>query len=344
MLKPLVLYGLSTGINRGAGLLFLPLLTATYSIEEYGLYMLSLATAQVLVPILTLNGGGAIVREGLERPEDGRKLLWMFLGIALAAGGLAAGPVAMLDRTAHRWLTYAVVLGAIESAHELLLQFVRSRERPWAYLGFVTAKTAGLLGAALMARTQAWPLERLLAAQSAWYGGLTLFPLFLAARRRPGGGGIRFLDVFGYSVAAVPHTLAHGVMSNGSRWIIKALAGDAALGLYSVGYTLAQFLMLLNSGLSLALTPEVFKNYERWTAGTLRGRAIRRYTATAVLVVVAVLAGIEIDRRAFGLIGHYDPRLFVVTALVGMGFYFIGIYQFFTHYLFYLKRTGVLSV
>ena len=64
MVKSTLFYGITTGINKGAPLLLMPFLISVLSISEFGIYSLAQTLISLLTPVISLNGGAAILREG----------------------------------------------------------------------------------------------------------------------------------------------------------------------------------------------------------------------------------------------------------------------------------------
>jgi O-antigen/teichoic acid export membrane protein len=335
-------YGFCTALSRGAPLLYLPMLTSRLTLAEFGLFSLAQVLSYFLVPIISLNGAAAVEREGSVDIKAGAHLLTRFLVITAVVTALGALVVGALDRSEQGWVFFALLLAGTESLSLLALTWLRIQQHAWSYGILTILKVAGF--AALLVIVPEWTLESVLVAQTAWYGALALAVSgWLLIRNWTSVSTVLLAAVLPYTIPLIPHSAAQWLMSSSDRFVLKAFSGDEAVGVYSVAYTLASVLMLLNSGLALALPPHFFRNYERWISGDLRSRYIRGYSALALSCVTLVLTMVEVDRRSLGMLRTYDARVPVIIGLVAAGIYLLGLYLLYTNILSYHRRTGKLA-
>jgi O-antigen/teichoic acid export membrane protein len=101
-----------------------------------------------------------------------------------------------------------------------------------------------------------------------------------------------------YGLPLMAHELAHGVLTNLDRVLLKQITGDfAAVGIYAIGYALAmQVNVFISATLSEAFTPVVNRAYE--TGGSVAVRALkRRVLLPMTYAVVAIIAMLLVSGR-----------------------------------------------
>jgi O-antigen/teichoic acid export membrane protein len=344
LLKSVSVYGASTGLMRGAPLLYLPLLTATLPLADFGLYSLAQAVALLLVPVLSLNGAAAVEREGSEDAHAGDILAGAFLMIVCGLTLVSAAAVFLADDSRGDWLVFATLLGGLEAVHLLFLTLLRLRNHEALYAGFALVRVLGmvaLLSAGLLA---GWDLRAVLLAQTLWYATLVV-GIIVWLRPRASRAMISATHaVLPYTLPLVPHSAAQWAMSSADRVFVKMMIGEEALGIYAIGYTIASVLMLLNSGIALALPPIMFRNYAVWIARSQRQKFLYAYSAATVCIGLGMVALLELDRRFMHLIGTYDAVIPALVGCVTAGLYVLGVYLLFTNVLAFRRKTARLAI
>jgi O-antigen/teichoic acid export membrane protein len=150
-------------------------------------------------------------------------------------------------------------------------------------------------------------------------------------------------DALAYGVPLVPHAAAGFVLLAADRLVVTAELGLAQAGIYMLAAHLAQAAALLFDAINKAYVPWLF---DRLQSGDHRlQRQIVRYTYAwfAVLLAGALLAfalGPWLVRVVAG--ERYSAAASLIGWLV-LGQVFAGMYLMVTNYVFYAKRTGLLS-
>lgn len=351
MVKDVAYYGLGRGINVGTAFLLLPLLTDTLTLREFGLYNLAQIGVRLFVPFASLNGAAAILREGADDLARGIWLLRFYNLLVLSVTGCAWLVLTFAATHLEGWVLYVVLIGGTEALANQILALFRCAEKSGHYLAYVAAKSMGLFAVVVWAHEYGAGLGFILEAQ--W---VVFFVVFLAAagiveiRWRVSNVGKAMAPTDGvrpvlmFSVLLIPHSVAQWIMSGSDRYIIKILEGDAAVGAYSIAYTLGMVLMLLNSGLALALPQDMIKDYAKWCSRSSVLRLMFAYAALATLLAILVLAVLQLDKDSLGYLHYYDSELPTMVAVVAVALAMLGFYYFFGNYTFYFRRTGQIAM
>jgi O-antigen/teichoic acid export membrane protein len=162
----------------------------------------------------------------------------------------------------------------------------------WAGLR-VDGVLAGIAGATLLA-----------CAGAAAYLGRT------GARVRPRAvSGSAAREFAAYGVPAAAAALGGWVLSLSDRWVIEHFRGAAELGVYAVGYMLAnEVFKLVVTSMMMAVGPTLVRTWESDDRAQT-GVVLRAFTRTAVLLLVPMLAGILVLGRPMFLVVSTDEYL-----------------------------------
>lgn len=347
MLKSIIVYGISTGINRGVILIYLPVLLSVLTIWEYGIYSLTFVLSQLLLPMLSLNGSAAVMREGAEDSKEGFNLFFKYILITTIMTLLFSGIAYLtLNQTTYNWVVFSILLGGIEALHLLLLTQLRCLNFLWIYLIFILIKVVGFFIILLVLPLSGISLEKILVLQSFWYilvFILMMGILLLISRKEDFfGGRITLKVVIPYSIILIPHGISQWIISSSDRFIIKVFLGDADVGIYSIAYSIAMVLMLVNSGIALSLPQHLIRNYERWTNGDLRKKFISFYHIICVGIFFVVNLFLILDKRKFGFLTHHE-EISITIIFIWASLHLLGLYLLYSNYLYYHKKTGILA-
>lgn len=348
MLKSILVYGISTGINRGVSIIYLPILLTILTLSDYGLYTLTLALSQVLLTFVSLNGSIAVMREGAENVEKGFNLLIKYLFITFILTSLVGISTFLVTyTTAYNWIFFAVLLAGLEAKHLLILTQFRCMNYHWQYLIFTIIKVFGFLMILFLFFNNGSTLEKILIYQCLWYLTLFLltFTLFLIFTEKNifFKKNVLLKHVVPYSVILIPHGISQWIMSSSDRFIIKKILGDVDLGIYSIAYSIGMILLLINSGIALALPQHLIKNYSMWTKGVIRKKFIILYSLVALILFLIVNFILIIDKRSFSLIDYHE-YIGVTVTFIWASLYLLGLYLFYSNYLYYHKKSKVLAI
>jgi O-antigen/teichoic acid export membrane protein len=340
MKKDITLYAFSTAINKGSVLLFFPLLTQLLTLEDFGQWSLAIIVSNLLIPVMALNGSAGILREGSENTAAGFRLLYIFSVITVVIG-----TVSFLGATAAdspEWLVYATIIASVEAILLLALTVIRTQEKalPYFLINFLKALT--LLGLVLYAKEYFFSLSTLLLYHFlivAFFATVVLCSLY----RHYGTVVIAFKPIFIFCIALIPHGMSQWIMSSSDRVIIETMLGSESVGIYSLAYNVALILMLLNSGLCMALPTYMIRNYDNWISSGFDNLLIRYYTCVSLILYIFVMGLYLVDSKKFKYLGYYGDEMLLLIGIIFLSIYLLGLYYFYANYLFFHKKAGVIS-
>lgn len=340
MKKSIILYALSTAINKGSALLFFPLLTLLLSLEEFGEWSLVMSVSSLLLPIVSLNGSASILREGSCNIKVGFRLLHYFTILSVIIGIILY--VVTIIFINIDWVSSAVAIGSAESIIFLSLTYLRVQDKAWTYLSISFLKTLLLLLLILYAKEYNLSLKKLLE-----------YHLYLVALISIAITAINYKDfvtekinlknMLIFSVMLIPHSISQWIMSSSDRLILGFIENMASVGIYSLAYNIALVLMLINSGVAMAIPTYLIKDYQGWKDQDNDNRLIRSYTTIAISLYIVLTGLYVLDYHYFGILGYYGSEMLLLIGIIYLSIYILGLYYFFVNYLFYHKKARIIS-
>ncbi len=335
----------------------LPVLTHFLDPREYG----EAAMFTTLVGALSAFVGLNVVAASGRRHYDGGppKELAEFMGACLqilAVSGLVALGAVLLFREqlsavlglAPRWLPWAVLVAVLSCLLQLRQSQwqVRGQSRPYAMLQSGEAATQALLSLVLVAALLQGGAGRI----AAGIASASVFALLaVTLLRRDGLLKVRtwrpdhLKEALVFGVPLVPHVAASFVLAAADRVVVSAELGLAQAGIYMLAAHLAQAALLFFDAINQAYVPWLFERLKAGDAASRRRIVRYTYAWFAVLLAAAGIA-FHVGPWLVRLVGgeRYAAAGSAIPWLL-LGQVFGGMYLMVTNYVFYGKRTGLLS-
>ncbi|HEX9061956.1 MAG TPA: oligosaccharide flippase family protein, partial [Clostridia bacterium] len=345
MIKKVTFYGISTSVSRGTALLCLPLLTNALSLSEFGLYSIVQVVVLVVSEILNLGGVVAVLREGGRESGAGYKLLRDYSLISITISALLIIAVMLFASSTYALYMLVALIACAESIHNLILAYLRSMDYENWYFTFASVKSFGILTTILASIYMKYNLQALLICQLFVYVMLAIISMIIiySNHNKLSPCNISILKTLPYSLFLIPHGVSQWILSGSDRLIIKKILDSQQVGIYSIAYTLSMVIMLLNSGLALALPQHLFQNYDTWLNTNIRAKLIKMYSFATILIFIGVQLYLKLDRAFLHYIKYYQRDMPLLIGLISSGLYLLGVYYFYVNYIFYHKKTKNLA-
>ncbi len=342
MKNAIIFYSLSTAINKGSILLFFPLLTQFLTLEDFGKWSLVIVVSNLLIPIISLNGSAGILREGSSNLKIGFFLFKKYIYIS----GVICTAICLFIfyYGSDNWIYYSILISCAEGILILSLTYIRTEEKASLYFLISLFKTIALLIMILYVKHHSLSLNTLLLYH---FLVVTIFALsitlFLLIRYKDNILQVKFIPMFVFSIMLIPHSLSQWIMSSSDRIILEYMLGSINVGIYSLAYNMALILMLVNSGIALALPTFMIKNFKNWKRKKYDNKAIAYYTIVSIILFIVVILIYLIDLKYSRILGYYGKEMLPLIFLIYTSIYILGLYYFYANYLFYYKKAGIIS-
>jgi O-antigen/teichoic acid export membrane protein len=343
LFRETLFYGLATAINRGLILLALPFLGKYLSIEEYGVWSLSQILITLGAPLLSMNGSAAILREGADNHLLGYSVYKRFFNLQCVTAVIVGLGVLFIRRD---WIFYTILLIVIEAFLSLLISWYRAQDKHFMYFLAVSTKLVSLFGAILITTHlgDESSLINILRYQSI-LAALLLFPLLAlsVADKVQSAHVPDFKNILIFCLALLPHGFSQWILSGSDRLIIKSILGNSLLGYYSLAYSLAMVIMLINSGLGMTIPVDMIKQYTTWVQTNRRTISITLYSFVFLATSISIMLGAIFLKPYFGFLKDVNELVLSLLPWISGGMYFIGVYIFYINYLFYNRKSALVS-
>jgi O-antigen/teichoic acid export membrane protein len=333
MLKLILIYSTSTGLQRAIVFLASIALARSYSLAEVGQYILTQTIAQLTIPLLTLNTTVALARESGQNPAKAARLL------GYVAGGAAA---------VFRWSAMGANLGACEAMFVAAIAYLQGSERAALIFKFSTVKTALFAALLFLCYSKRISIDGFITllsavnfALAALLAGLVIRSARLAGRADQSDVSLK--GMLKYSVATLPHTVALWISVSSDRLILGALVGKEAVGRYSLSYTVAQAVMVIVSGVITALPPRVANDPEYWRIPANVVGFLQKTALVCFGAVVMLLLFTAVNNQFLHIVPDTGAISYFLIALIGSAFFFSIYYVLFASYLYLNRDTSALS-
>jgi O-antigen/teichoic acid export membrane protein len=350
-----LIYLASAALSALIPFALLPLMTRWLGPADFGVTAGYLALVNLVVLLAGLSTHGLIsvvyYRDG---PEALPRQVGASFGILALTGlpllliaQLAAQPIALYTGVTAQWIWTVWLAAYGQCVITIALAVWQTWRRPWRFgatqvgFGLVSAAfSIALVGYVAMG----WPGRALGQALAAGLiAGAAIIWLTLtggvswSVRRWP----LRDALVFGLPL--VPHALAWVAMSTVDRFALGSAVGPSAVGPYFVAVQMSSVVMVLGAALSQAWLPWLYQRLA--TGGVGSHRQVVRVTAAILIVLFACGAGLSLLAPLIVPIvagPGFEPAVGLLRVL-GPAFAFIGMYYFVSAFLFFERRTGLLS-
>ncbi len=309
-------------IRTGAAIFVARLLTPS----EYGLAMLALVFASLVLVFSDLALGAALVQRKTLSERDRSTAFWITIGagIAFTVLGIAlAGPVADLyGQPSAEPLLAVLSLSFILTALGATQQSLLLREMDFRRLELLTVGGALAGAAAAVALAAAGTGPWAIIGQQLATAVITSALMWRASSWRPrlifSGASLR--DLGGFSAYLMGHRLLFYVHQNADRFIIGRFIGTAALGAYAVAYNVMLAPAARIGGpLQRVLAPAFSRMQDEPARIAAAWARVTRILATIVLPSLAGLVVVAPDFVPVVLGSQWEAAVPVIQILAWVG-------------------------
>ncbi|HEX9695519.1 MAG TPA: oligosaccharide flippase family protein [Actinomycetota bacterium] len=350
--KNTAVYATADLIAKGGAYLLMPVLTRLLTGVEFGRYTLVISIVPVLTLIASLGLGGAVTRLWFDLDAGARKRFQLsaWLGLQGAALGLAllltmlSGPLfrTLFPGAPPHIFLYGIWSSFFLAAATVPLAVLRAEEKPKRFAALSGSQFLFPAAAMLVALTTGSSLDGVL--KASLIGSAAVFALAVAmmaplAARPADWTMLRPALALGLPV--VPHLVAHWALNVVDRVAIQREMGAAAVGLYAVGYQIAQGVSLIATAINNATVPSFYR-----AAGRGRRDALGRAWTPMLYVLGAFSLGVSLLGPE--LVSLLAKESYRATAAfipwVALGYWLLAAYYFPVNALFYAKRVRMIPV
>lgn len=310
LLKNIGLFFLASFLPKTISFFMVPLYTQCLSTEEYGIIDLLITTAQLLLPVLTLQVQDAVLRFTMDRgnpPEEVFSLgLRIVLGgfvIVLAGTGAACG-WGLLELEG-QYIAYFLLYYLTGALHNVFTYFLRAIDRVKHITAASVLNTVVTVGCNLLfLLLLRWGVSGYLLANSLGHVCSLIYlwasvglGRYVTFRRVP--GALR-KQILLFSIPMVISALSWWVNNSLDKYIVTWFCGVSASGLLAVAYKIPTIITTFGMTVSKAFSVSVIQDFDPEDTDGFLGQS---YGAISFLMVLCtsglILVNVPLSRMLF---------------------------------------------
>jgi len=352
-------YLLSNILNAIIPFALLPVLTRYLSPEEYGQVAMFQTLLGMLIAFIGLSMAGAAGRkfyDGHLGKDDLAEFIGACLQILLITSFMSLIVLVVFNKHLSEWLgldSKWILLAVLVTAANVVIQLrlgqwqVRKQAFKYGVLQISRSLLDFVLSLGLVV-VLLQGAEGRISAQIVAAGIFAMVALWLLKR----GNLLKFFswrpdyirEALRFGVPLIPHVGGAFLLVSVDRFVINSELGLAQTGIYMVAVQFAAALSLLFDAVNKAYVPWLFERLKRDQEH--EKRQIVRYTYGWYVLILcgAALAFIVGPWLVTFVAGEGYARAGDVIGWLALGHVFGGMYLMVTNYIFYSKRTGLLSL
>lgn len=350
------IYTLSNFCVAGIPFLLLPILTRYLSPESYGtVAMFSVVVAFFSVGV-GLNVNGAIMvryfdRDNFHIPQYVTTCVLLLIGTTflLSIGAvLFESILAQVTTLPLNLILLAICVAGLQFLVQILLTLWQSSKQPIKYGlirlgqacidGVISVFLVVIVALSWEGRIRGMILASLVA------GFLAVYLLFKEGWLAKSGNLIYAKDALRYGVPLIPHAIGGLLLGMVDRIMVTNYLDISSTGLYVVAAQIGMILGIAADAFNRAFAPWLMESLQHKDAG--RDIKIVRFTYIYIIVIlsVALFGGIVAPHMLGVLVGPQYQEAAPVARYILIGNAFIGMYYMVTNYIFFARRTELLSI
>lgn len=349
------IYTLSNFAVAGVPFLLLPVLTRVLDPAAYGtVAMFSLVVAFMSIGV-GLNVHGAITVRYFDRSSfDIPKYVSTALVILVVSTGLmfpvvfiAGTKLAEITSIPTEWLYAAVLVAFLQFLVQILLALWQASKKPIRF-GALRISHALLDAIASVVLVVVLSLSwegRLSGMVAAWMCAATIAVYFLVRE----GWLVKTIDpvyakdALKYGVPLVPHAVGGLLLGMVDRFMVNNILDVSSTGIYVVAVQLGLILGMLADSFNKAFAPWLMEKLSNINNEAQKKIVFFTYIYFVSIIVLAVLGAVVAPYVLPFIVGAKFQAAGPLLVFILLGNAFIGMYYMVTNYIFYSRRTGLLS-
>ena len=358
MLKKLsgniIIYGGTNAIKSLVPFLMLPILTFYISPKEYGDLALIETTIMFLLPFIMLNINGAVNVEYFRRDDRQEYkqyvmnaivlsfLSFLFISLLLYFFKIQFSSWIDLDS---QWTELLALFAFLRVLSTIILVIFQASERPKLYAYFSIAQTIVDFSISyyLVVVFKYNIVGRIVGVYSSFFIFM-LLALYLLYKMNYFKEKFTFKytkEILSFGIPLIPHAIGGMILAMSDRYFISYYIGNSEVGLYTVAYQVSAVLLLISISINQAWSPMFFRLMKE-------KNHIQINKVISILFILFLFSSIVVYFLSsfiyeyFIDIRFHDSKVYFLYLL--LGFTFQSFYFLFTNYLFYYKKTSLLSI
>ncbi len=147
-----------------------------------------------------------------------------------------------------------------------------------------------------------------------------------------------------FGIPLIPHSIAGTFLAMSDRVILANMLGESSVGIYSVAFQIASAVTIVLSSINQAWAPNLFEKLNNNPTQEDKKDIVKTTYKIMGVMILITLSFIFVSSFVFDIFidkSYHDGK--VITNYIAVAFLFQGFYFMVTNYIFYSKKTHILS-
>jgi len=356
LIKKVSIYTSANILVKAIPFLLLPVLTRYLSPSDYGIIAIFQVILAFLIVFIRLNSNGAVMVNFFKLDKQKLRIYLGNVFLVILTDFILVFTLLYIFRASFShllkfprlWLSIAILIALGEVIISLVLVLWQAEQKALSFGLFNVTNAVTNVGLSLF-------FVVLLGLH--WQGRLlgisftslifALIGIFILCKR----GYLKFSldkkyvkDILLFGIPLIPYALGGWIITSIDRIFINSMVGLGSTGIYTVGYQVGMIIGLLGTSFNTAWTPFLFKKLEENNYATKIRIVKYTYIYSLSLLGLALLLGFVAPTLLRFLVGKsfYGASQYVIW--IALGFAFEGVCLVVGNYIFYVKKTYLLSL
>lgn len=308
----------------------IPLYTNILTTEEYGIYDLYSTTISLLTPVLTLNIMQSVMRFSLEKNNNKSEVLSSGMNVFIK-GFVAFLTLVGVNRIfnffpiVNQYLLIFILIYITYSIQQMLVYFARGID------DVVAVSMGGLIDSAVMLSLNVLFLVPMKLGLTGYFYasiiGLAVCDVYMIVKTRIWKyfrlnvrNDILLKEMIVYAAPLILNSIAWWINNASDRYVIIAICGVSANGIYSVAYKIPNILSMFQNVFNQAWTLSAVKDYDYDDSNGFFTKMYNTYNSMMVLMCSALIVGDRLIAKFLYLKNFYEAWKYVPFLLIAIVF------------------------
>ena len=350
----ILIYGGTNAVKSLVPFLMLPILTMYISPKEYGELALIETTILFLLPFIMLNINGAINVEFFRKDNKSEYkqyvvnaiilsfLSFLFISILLF---LLKDTIFELINIKQKWIEFLALFTFLRVLTSVILVIFQASQKANYYASFSIFQTIVdfTISYYLIVVLELGIEGRLIGIYGSFFifSILAIYILYKMDYFKEKLTLNYTKEILSFGIPLIPHAIGGVILAMSDRYFISYFYDNSEVGLYTVAYQISAVLLLISMSINQAWSPMFFKLMKENKHDYINKFIMILFILFLVSAIsVYLLSPLIYDN--FIDIKFHDSKVYFFSLL--LGFAFQSFYFLFTNYLFYYKKTALLSL
>jgi len=351
------LVGLTNILISLSGLIFIPIITKSFSTAEYGMWA-QVTTTVALIPNIANLGLPYTMVRFLSAEKDKNKIRGSFysmISVTLLSTLIICG-LLLIFRTSIanalfngnlQILYITALISFFACLNLMLISFFRTFQQMKKYSLFLILQSYIGVFVCIVLVYLGYHIETVVLGLLSGYVAVFIMMLFMVVGylgfSRPSYKNLK--EELAFAIPTIPNNVSSWVVDSSDKYVISGILGATAVGCYSPGYALGSVLLMFLSPFAVLLPAILPEFYEKGDWGTV-DYYMRYSMKYYLLLTVPAAVGMSVLSKPLLLsITTYTIATggYLVTPFVCLGAVFMGVYGITNNILILEKDTKILG-